>query len=204
MSFIMVPPCANAELGNQSIREKAIVVETDAIGVLKARPFKIALGWSAGYTEYRRLENCRTLVAKSCTQAIFVGNVGIYFGINEIRIFVEGQQCKIVVRGACSRWNGRPEIHEFSGDGVNQGRGNDVGATSNVGADRIERIHRSSVRTWYRGHAGGGRGDELLAARAAEIRSGTGNTGHGISAKWIVDVAVGRILLTRWQVFYRG
>ena len=47
VSLVMVPPGTHAELRNQSIREKAIVVETGAIRVLKPGPFKIALGWSA-------------------------------------------------------------------------------------------------------------------------------------------------------------
>ncbi len=43
----MIPRYTNAELRNERVREKAIVVETDAVGVLKAVALKIALCWSA-------------------------------------------------------------------------------------------------------------------------------------------------------------
>ncbi len=120
MRFIVIPRHANAKLSNQCIREKAIVVETGAIGVLKARSFKISLCWSTCYTKYWSLQNGWTLVAKSGAQAIFVGNIGVHFGIHEIRIFVEGQQSKVVVR-VSPRIRRRQEGHEVNGDGIDQG-----------------------------------------------------------------------------------
>src|ERR1700674_535902 len=149
----MVPPCTNAELRNQSIREKVIVVETCAIRVLKASPFKIALRWSAADTEYGGLENGWTLVAKSHAQAIFVGKVGVHFTIKVIRIFVERQQSKVVIRVACAR-RGRDEVQELGGDAVNQGRGYDVGATGCIRAGMIVGVHGSSIGSRYRRHAG--------------------------------------------------
>ncbi len=97
MRLIVVPRYSSTKLRDEGIREKAIVVETDAIRILKTAPLKVSLCWSAGYTKYRRLQNGWTLKAESPAQAIFIGKVGIHFGIDEIRIFVEGQQRKVVV-----------------------------------------------------------------------------------------------------------
>src|SRR5580765_736509 len=101
------------------------------------------------------------------------------------------RQCKVVVRVARSRW-GRQERHELSGDGINQSRRNHVRATSRIGAGSIECIHRP-IRTWNRSLSGSRRSDELLPTRAVCTPT-----------KGIVDVAVGRILLTGWQGFYRA
>ncbi len=160
----MVPPCTDAELSNQSIREKAIVVEADAIGVLKARSFKIALCWSAADTEYRRLENGWTLVAESRAQAIFIGNVGVHLTINKICIFVEGQQSKVVI-GVAGTSCGRQKSHKFGGDGINQGQRDDVRATACL-AGRIVCIPlvRYSIRTLNRTHARSGSSKQLRAA----------------------------------------
>ena len=174
----MVPGHTNAKLGNESIRKKAIVVETNAIRVLHAGAFKIALCGPAPQTENRRLENGRTLVAESAAQAILIGQVGVHLGINEIRIFMERQQSKVVV-GIAGGCGSRQERHELRGDRVNQGYGNDVGATSGIGAGRIEGIHQT-ITTGYRGYASSGRRDHLLAARAVRI-----------AAKGVVDVASG-------------
>src|SRR5690242_13461424 len=128
MRLVMVPPRANAKLSNQSIREKAIVIEAGAVGILKAGPFEIALRRPSSQTEYGSLENGRTLVAESRTQAIFIGDVRVHLAIDKICIFVEGQQSKVVICAAAGSW-GRQESHKFGGDGINQGRRNDVGAT---------------------------------------------------------------------------
>ena len=138
------------------------------------------------------MENGWTLVAESRAQAIFIGQVGVYFGIHEIRVLVETQKRKIVARDGRSSWNGRQERHELSGDGINQGGRNDVRATGCIGASRIECIHHS-IRTGYRGLAGSGRGHELLAARAV-----------GIAAEGVVDVASGRGHFASLQVFNRA
>src|SRR5260370_40759198 len=79
---------------------------------------------------------------------------------------------------------------ELSGNRIDKGRGNDVGAARHVLANRIKRVNGRVIRTWHGGHAGSGRGDELLAHR-----------GGPITAKGVVDVAGGRRSggLTRWE-----
>ena len=165
----MVPPCTNAELGNQTIREKAIVIEADAIRVLKAGPFKIALCRSAGATEYGGLENGWTLVAESRAQAVFIGNVGVHLTINKICIFVEGQQSKVVIRVAGTSC-GRQKSHKFGGDGINQGQRDDVRTTACL-AGRIVCIPlvRYAIGTLNRSNARSGRSHQLLAARAIRV-----------------------------------
>src|SRR5438034_1346612 len=118
MRLVMVPPCTNAKLSNQSIREKAIVIETGTISILKAGPFEIALRWSTCQTEYGSLQNGWTLVAEARTQAIFIGDVRVHLTIDKICIFVEGQQSKVVICAAGGSW-GRQETHKFGGDGIN-------------------------------------------------------------------------------------
>ncbi len=51
VGLVVIPGHTSAELGNQRVREKAIVVETNAIGVLDAAALEIALCRSAGRTE---------------------------------------------------------------------------------------------------------------------------------------------------------
>jgi len=55
VSLVVVPRHADAEFGDQRIREKAIVIDADAVGVLDAGSFKIPLCWSAGDAEDRGL-----------------------------------------------------------------------------------------------------------------------------------------------------
>src|ERR1700688_24449 len=106
MRFVVVPPRAKAELGNQSIREKTIVVEASAVRILKARSFKIALCRSPRDTENRCLQSCWPLIAESRAQAILIGKVGVHFTVKEIRVFMVGQQSKVVVRVSCCCWGG--------------------------------------------------------------------------------------------------
>src|SRR5439155_18464888 len=179
VSFIVIPGHTNAELGNESIREKTIVVETNAIRVLDAGALKVALCGPARRTENGRLENGWTLVAESAAQAVLVGQVGVHLHINEICIFVERQQSKVVVGVAGGGWS-RQERHELCRDRVNQGDGNDVGATSGIGTSRIVSIHHT-ITTGYRRYGRSRRGDHLLAARAVRI-----------TAKRIVNVAGSR------------
>src|SRR5260370_4165304 len=146
----MVPSDPEPKLRNQSIREKAIVIKTRAIRILKAVPFKIACCWSARQTEYRGLEDRWTLVAESHAQPIFIGKVGVHFTVNEIRIFVKSKQRSVVAKVARKIWR-RQEGHELSGNGINHGHRNDFGATSGAGPDRIECVYQS-IGTLYRSH----------------------------------------------------
>jgi len=74
-SLVVVPRHADAEFGDQRIREKAIVIDADAVGVLECRFLKIPLCWSAGDAEDRGLENGGTLVAQARAQAILISEV---------------------------------------------------------------------------------------------------------------------------------
>src|ERR1700692_942190 len=137
MRLIVIPGHADAELGNKRIREKAIVVYARAVRVLNTTPFKVALCWSAGYTEYGGLQYLGALKAESGAQAISIREVGVYFGINEIRIFVERQKSKIVIRALRVNW-GRQPPYQLGRDWVNQGRRNHILATSPIGAGGSE------------------------------------------------------------------
>src|SRR6266852_2526240 len=154
MRLVVVPRDTDAELRDQGIREKAIVVQARAVGVLQAVALKVALRGPACGTEYGRLENGWTLEAESGAQAIFIGEVGIYFGIDEIRVFVERQESKIIVGGLRVNW-GRQKANELCRNGVDQGRRDYVWATRCIGAGRTERVHRSPIRAWHRSRAGG-------------------------------------------------
>src|SRR5260370_6476464 len=152
MRLIVVPRDTHAELRNERIREKAIVVETGAIRVLKAVRFKIVLCWSAGYTEYGGLEYLWALKAESGAQPIFVGKVGVYFGVHEIRIFVERQKSKVVVGGLRVNW-ARQEANELSRKGLIKSRGNTVWEARAMG-EAVKKCIQGPLRTETQSQSG--------------------------------------------------
>src|SRR5438445_10808888 len=137
MGVIVVPGHTDTKLGNEGIREKPVVVYPGAVCVLDAGPFKIPLGWTARYSENGRLQNRRALVAEPGAQAVFVGEIGVYFGVNEVGVLMERQQGKEVVRvaGSCGI---RHQREKFCGDGIDQRKRNDIRAAGSVGTGRIE------------------------------------------------------------------
>src|SRR5882724_7737403 len=89
VSFVVIPTCSGAEFRNESVREEMVVVQTDAVGVLDAGAFKITLGGTAAEAEDRRLENGGPLIAEAAGQTILIGQIGVHFRVNEIRVLVE-------------------------------------------------------------------------------------------------------------------
>jgi len=157
---------ADAEFGDQRIREKAIVIDADAVGVLDAGPSNSPV-LVRGDAEDRGLEKRRTLVAQARAQAIL---------ISEVASTLASTNSYLCGRAAaqsscscpCGRWR-RKEIQELvempsiKAEGMTFGQPSRVGARS-INASTVVPLGPATVAT-----PGVEVGDELLAAGAVGI-----------------------------------